>query len=118
MGGVLPLFFLSACDTIRPNSVAAYAPAAIENATALGDDTDGKRMDHTAFASVLQQFVDSKGVVNYAAMAASPKRLQYYAFELGAIELGEYSRYEQLAILLNAYNAFTLQLLLEYPGVT
>ena len=115
----LLLFVTSSCETIRNNETirAAYYPPVIEHANPLGPNTPGKEMEHIAYASVLQQFVDERGFVDYAAMMESPKRLQYYAFKLANIELGEYGRHEQLAILLNAYNVFTLQLLLEHPEV-
>jgi hypothetical protein len=119
MGPGLLLLVTSSCETIRNNEVirAAYYPPVVKNAKALGPNTPGEEMDHLAYASVLQQFVDEQGLVDYAAMVESPKRLQYYAFELANIELGEFGRHEQLAILLNAYNVFTLQLLLEHPEV-
>jgi hypothetical protein len=120
MGPGLLLLVTSSCETIRNNEVirATYYPPVVENAKALGPNTPGMQMDHVAYASVLQQFVDEQGLVDYGGMMESPKRLQYYAFELGNIELGEFGRHEQLAILLNAYNVFTLQLLLEHPKVS
>ena len=37
--------------------------------------------------------------------------------DLGDVDLSTLSRYEQLALLINAYNAFTLKMVVENPGI-
>jgi hypothetical protein len=66
---------------------------------------------------VLKQFVDENGLVNYDALKAQPLQLQEYINELANVDLDAMSDDEQLALLINAYNAFTLQLILEHLPV-
>lgn len=79
---------------------------------------------HAAWNSLLRQHVhwDDEGVasrVDYRAMHAAQDRLNAYLASLSAVSLGEYqgwSKRQQLAFLINAYNAFTIKLVLsEYP---
>ena len=58
-------------------------------------------------------------LVDYAALQAAPGQLERYLEELSAVEAAEFQRWaadEQLAFLINAYNAFTLKLIVDhYP---
>jgi hypothetical protein len=58
-------------------------------------------------------------VVDYAALRAAPEELEQYLEALSAVEAVEFERWpakEQLAFLINAYNAFTLKLIVDhYP---
>ncbi len=59
--------------------------------------------------------------VDYRKLQANPKQLEQVLDELSAVTLAAYNSWseaEQLAFLLNAYNAFTLQKVLEgYPDI-
>lgn len=59
--------------------------------------------------------------VDYPAMAAARPRLRGYLEDLAAVSRAEFdgwSRAAQLAFLINAYNAWTVDLILsEYPGI-
>ncbi len=79
---------------------------------------------HEPFAQVLASHVQwqvsgSNSVVDYAALQAAPEALESYLEELSAVEAAEFERWpaeEQLAFLINAYNAFTLKLIVDhYP---
>jgi hypothetical protein len=81
---------------------------------------------HKAWNLLLQQHVywDSKGVastVDYAAFKRQQAELDDYLAELSAIPLTEYNGWQkpqQLAFLINAYNAFTIKLILsKYPNL-
>ena len=60
--------------------------------------------------------------VNYAGFQKTHDFLKCYLFKLSAVtrtEFDTFSREQQLAFLINAYNAFTVELILtEYPEVT
>ena len=60
--------------------------------------------------------------VNYAGFQKTHDFLKRYLFSLSAVtrtEFDTFSREQQLAFLINAYNAFTVELILtEYPEVT
>ena len=72
--------------------------------------------DHGDFDELLQRHVDADGLVDYAALAADPAPLRAYVARLGSAPFSELSRDSKLALLINAYNAFTLQLIAEhYP---
>lgn len=73
--------------------------------------------DHSPWAAVLDAHVDAEGRVDYQALAADPAPLLAYLDALASANLEALGRDERLALLLNAYNAFTLQLLLEHPGI-
>lgn len=81
---------------------------------------------HTAWDTLLkQQVVVAPGgvasTVRYAALRADPRPLQNYLASVSAVTPQEYagwSRNDRLAFLINAYNAFTIDLVLtRYPDL-
>ena len=75
---------------------------------------DGPTFDHAAFDELLKDHVDDNGWVDYAALAEDAKKLDGYISALAGAPFDEMSRNERLALLINAYNAFTLRLILDY----
>ena len=82
---------------------------------------------HPAWDALLkQQLVVAPGgvasTVRYAALRADPKPLRAYLAGISAVTPQEYAgwaRNDRLAFLINAYNAFTLELVLtRYPDLT
>ena len=74
-------------------------------------------LTHTAWDSLLQQYVSESGQVNYKALKANPAVLVAYC-QLLADHLPQenWSREEQLAYWINTYNAFTMKLIVDnYP---
>jgi hypothetical protein len=73
---------------------------------------------HTAFARVLTKHV-SAGGVNYAGLKADSGGLQTYLDEIAGVKESEFQSWpkqQQLALLINLYNAATLQLIVDhYP---
>jgi hypothetical protein len=76
------------------------------------------RIDHSAWNTLLQKYVDDRGMVNYRNWQASSKDLQtldQYLQQLGQSN-GQGTREEKLAFWINAYNALTIKgILREYP---
>jgi hypothetical protein len=79
---------------------------------------------HELFTRVLAGHVKwqqdgHNSVVNYAALRAAPEELEQYLEALSAVEAVAFKRWPkqaQLAFLINAYNAFTLKLIVDhYP---
>jgi hypothetical protein len=72
-----------------------------------------------AYARVLEQFVDDHGMVDYAALKNNPQDLIAYNRQLAGLSEGafrEWPENDQIALWINAYNAFTLQLIVDhYP---
>lgn len=76
-------------------------------------------IDHTEWGRLLDRYVDDQGLVDYSAWRESESDLQaldqylaQYALQTGVLAEG----HEESAALVNAYNAFTIQWILEnYP---
>ncbi len=76
---------------------------------------------HSAYTDVLQRVVivydeGMKSVVNYRKLADNPKRLNNYLTQLSEVSPADYKQWnesEQLTFLINAYNAFTLKLIID-----
>lgn len=73
---------------------------------------------HAAFDEVLSQYVDN-GLVDYNGLQASPQAFYAYIDTLGAVDtvsMGMWSPDQKMAYWINAYNAFTIQAIIErYP---
>lgn len=74
-------------------------------------------MNHSAWDMQLRKFVDEKGQVNYQAWTNDKAALDNYLVRLSAnIPLPKASTDEALTYWINAYNAFTVKMILEhYP---
>ncbi len=73
---------------------------------------------HTLFDALLQKYVDEAGMVNYRGLQANRSILKDYLKVLKTNPpLDTWSENEKLAFWINAYNAFTLDLVLEYYPV-
>ncbi|EMR04233.1 DUF547 domain-containing protein [Cesiribacter andamanensis] len=73
---------------------------------------------HAAWDGLLKKWVDERGMVDYKGFASDRKALRAYLqqLEASAPDPERWSREEQLAYWLNAYNAFTIELILRhYP---
>jgi len=72
---------------------------------------------HAGWDSLLQQYVSETGQVNYKGLKASPDALAAYCRSLAENTPQEnWSRDEKLAYWINAYNAFTMKLIVDnYP---
>ena len=78
----------------------------------------GGAVDPDLFAELLARHV-AKGGVNYAGFKADEARLDQYLKALEQVEPQRLDRDEQFAFYINAYNAWTIKLILTgYPGVT
>ncbi len=74
-------------------------------------------VDHSAFDRVLRTYVDGEGQVDYARLQQDADSvLTPYLQQLAATDPSNLSRGEQLAFWINAYNAYTIKLILDhYP---
>lgn len=81
-------------------------------------DTSGGVYDHSAFDALLKSYVDDRGAVDYGGLAAGgADRLRSYVDGLAKARPDSLGLYEKLALYINAYNAFTLQLMIDHKGV-
>lgn len=99
-------------STIRSRArraVAALAVALPMTTTALSASAQARPFDHGAFDTLLRAHVRG-GMVDYDAFAAAPEFKGYLA-RLAAHDPATLDRAEQLAFWINAYNAYTIQLI-------
>ena len=72
-------------------------------------------VDHTLYGNLLQKYLKD-GVVDYQGLKNEERTLDQYLDLLDQTNPDGLSRDEQLALYINAYNAYTLKLILEnYP---
>ncbi len=97
-----------------------FGPPAVTMAEEYEERPDGPTIDHSRFQNVLDRFVNEAGGVDYAGLAANPDDLLAYHASLADVPWSELDRDEKLALLLNAYNSFTLELMIDWldkPGI-
>jgi len=74
-------------------------------------------VDNHIWAELLEKYVHA-GKVNYEGFKAAEARLDGYLEILEAVDAGALSRDEQFAFYINAYNAWTIKMILtKYPDI-
>lgn len=97
---------------IRTDKTANLPGATLEIAT-----VQAAQISHVVLDSLLQQYVSADGQVNYKGLKADKKALDAYCQSLSDQPVQEnWSREEQMAYWINAYNAYTIDLIIRnYP---
>lgn len=88
-------------------------PRAVLEEAYLGDG-QGAVFDHSRLDALLRKHVSEGGWVDYAGLRSDAAELDAYLASVEKAPFDELGRDEKLALLLNAYNAFTLRLILDY----
>ena len=132
---ICALFALSACSNDAPQrkqSPEAQAPEtqaaveepaveepAIEEPATPAVEEPAAALVHDDFDALLKQHVDEDtGGVDYDALKADVAKLDAYLTRVAGVDLNKLSEQEKYAAYLNAYNGYTLKLILNnYPGV-
>jgi len=91
-----------------------YGPPQVTLQETYQEKPDGPTVDHSAFDALLKKYVTPDGLVNYKNLADDSSSLDQYIETLAAAPFEKLGRNEKLALLINAYNAFTLRLILDY----
>lgn len=114
---LLVLLLLPACNACAPRAEKLDAP--IAHQVQQGLDSGQGTFDHSALDALLQAHVRfADGRVDYAGLKQDEPRLDAYLVTVADAQLDTLSRDELMALLINAYNAYTLKLILEhYPGL-
>ena len=106
-------------DVIRQPMLRAFSvlgPPAVTMSEAYEPAPGPPAFNHETLDSVLTRFVDDRGRVDYKALHNNPDVLNHYLAELAGADYQALGRNEKLALLINAYNAFVLKLVIEhYP---
>ncbi|MFC1746675.1 DUF547 domain-containing protein [Candidatus Riflebacteria bacterium] len=72
-------------------------------------------LKHEIFDRILREFVNEQGLVDYAGLKKEVRRLESYIMQLRSIKDPEtLPRNDRLSFWINAYNALTLCLILDY----
>ncbi len=106
--GALAAFFA------RDLLVTALAPDPVAMVERYTEPRVGRVFDHALFDALLAAHVDDEGWVDYDGLAQDGARLDRYLEQLAAAPFDELGRDEKLALLINAYNACTLRLVLDH----
>ena len=88
----------------------------IEAHTDTGQST-APPFDHSTFDALLKKHVDADGWVDYDGLHGDSARLDEYLTAIARAPFDTMSRDEKLALLINAYNAATLRLILDFHPV-
>lgn len=75
------------------------------------------QINHSTWDAVLQAYVSDDGLVNYKSIKANPENLDTYLKEISNnTPQDNWSSEDELAYWINAYNAFTVKLIIDnYP---
>ena len=99
--------------TDYPTVVKAEGACPVEPASAAEDAGM-----HAPFDSLLRAYVNNGGFVDYRCFATHRGTLQSYLQTLATADVGAMSRDDQLAFWINAYNAWTVEVILvRYPAI-
>jgi len=69
-------------------------------------------LSYESYGTVLRTYVNADGLVDYSALQANPQALKDFIAQLGAVSPDTYAAWsenEKIAFLINAYNAITLE---------
>ncbi|MGD9791197.1 MAG: DUF547 domain-containing protein [Phycisphaerales bacterium] len=112
------LAVLAACAQLNKGSLGSmFGPPKATLGEAYANTPSGAVFDHSAFDTVLKVHVSaSGGFVDYEALKKDAAGLDAYITSIATANIDTLGRDERLAFLINAYNAFTLRLILDhYP---
>ncbi len=118
MAAVAGVVFASAvyAYTQRESLQRLFGPPPIAMREAYAASTEGQTFDHARFSALLAEHVDADGWVDYKGLQTQESELNAYIDSLAEAPFDQLGRDEKLALLINAYNAFTLRLILDhYP---
>ena len=117
MAGAGVLAVLAVCAQLNGERLGGlFGAPKVTLREAHADSPDGGTFDHSAFEALLRAHVTDGGLVDYDALGKDAGALDAYIADLGKADIDSLGRDERLALLINAYNAFTLRLILDhYP---
>lgn len=94
--------------------VGLFGPPKVVMKEAYPELPDGPGFDHSRWDAILKQAVDEQGQVDYQGLRKAPTALDDYVASLATAPFDAMGRNEKLALLINAYNAFTLRLIVDH----
>ncbi len=114
-GVAVVMMAVAACATVYQGRIARlFGPPPVAMQEAYAEKPAGPSFDHGVFDRLVRKHVDEAGWVDYVALRKDADALDRYIAAVGDAPFGKLGRDEKLALLINAYNAFTLRLILDY----
>lgn len=115
--GVVVVVAMAAWASVNKDRLAGlFGPPVVRSREAFAGTQAATFFDHSAFTDLLRRFVDADGRVDYPGLCGEPGSLDDYVASVAEVPLEPLGRDGQLALLINAYNAFTLRLICDhYP---
>ncbi len=114
---VMVILIVSAVVLIFSDSISGlFGPPQVTLNESYSENPNSPGFDHSGFDELLKQHVDERGLIDYKALHEDPSELDAYIESLKNAPFDQLGRDGKLALLINAYNAFTLRLILDhYP---
>lgn len=91
-----------------------------EAEAAQSSSSDAQPFSYDAYAEILQTYVDENGMVDYQALQQNREMLDQFNASIGSVPKATYENWsdaEQIAFLINAYNSFTLQSIIDQDPI-
>ena len=115
------VLFLSvaACTWFKRSALSGlFGPPPVKLVNKFHNKPGGPVFNNQEFNTVVSRYVHPGGWVNYAGLAAHTQKLDAYIASLANAPFARLGRNQKLALLINAYNACTLRLILDhYPNI-
>ncbi len=107
----------TACSYLnRSRLKTMFGPPTVKLKEAYQEKPGGPAFDHSAYDELVKKYVSEGGWVDYQGLRGDAEKLDQYVSSLAGAPFDQMGRDEKLALLINAYNAFTLRLILDhYP---
>lgn len=106
---------LAACTWFKRSALAGlFGPPPVKLVNKFHNRPDGPVFSNREFNSVVTKYVHPGGWVDYAGLASHPQNLNAYIASLAKAPFTQLGRNQKLALLINAYNACTMRLILDY----
>ncbi len=106
---------VAACTWIKRSAlVGLFGPPPVKLVNKFHNRPGGPVFSNQEFNTVVSTYVHPGGWVNYVGLAAHPQKLNAYIASLANAPFAQLGRNQKLALLINAYNACTLRLILDY----
>ncbi len=118
-GLAIVMLGLTACTWINRGPLAGiFGPPPVKLVNKFKSNPAGPQFSNAMFTKVVSKYVHTGGWVDYPSLAANPANLNTYIAQLAKAPFNSLGRNNKLALLINAYNAFTLRLILDhYPNI-
>lgn len=91
-----------------------FGPPAVALKEQYRDDDGNFRFDHSLLDELLEHYVAEHGWVDYEGLSRDASKLDRYVASIAEAPFERLGRSEKLALLINAYNAFSLRLILDH----